>query len=191
MVKTGRNAPCPCGSGKKYKKCCLAKEREARRSSSEDQERRQLQVKRQPEEDRELFEDEFHYDNLDEVDEEEDVDETFEDSKVESRPRRRVPEETPPISDAEEQIVEKWWNKYKKMREIEEIRRHLEDFLRDHPELVSNLELHMEVLFDLGADYVKEGRHGEYIDLLLKMRSRFADSYLKSFDYYDRDINQS
>ncbi len=21
--KTGRNAPCPCGSGKKYKKCCL------------------------------------------------------------------------------------------------------------------------------------------------------------------------
>lgn len=23
MKKTGRNAPCPCGSGKKYKKCCL------------------------------------------------------------------------------------------------------------------------------------------------------------------------
>ena len=21
--KVGRNAPCPCGSGKKYKKCCL------------------------------------------------------------------------------------------------------------------------------------------------------------------------
>jgi len=25
--KVGRNAPCPCGSGKKYKKCCLPKER--------------------------------------------------------------------------------------------------------------------------------------------------------------------
>jgi uncharacterized ion transporter superfamily protein YfcC len=24
-VKVGRNAPCPCGSGKKYKHCCLAK----------------------------------------------------------------------------------------------------------------------------------------------------------------------
>jgi len=23
MVKISRNAPCPCGSGKKYKKCCL------------------------------------------------------------------------------------------------------------------------------------------------------------------------
>jgi preprotein translocase subunit SecA len=24
-AKVGRNAPCPCGSGKKYKKCCLLK----------------------------------------------------------------------------------------------------------------------------------------------------------------------
>ncbi|MCL6591559.1 MAG: SEC-C domain-containing protein [Firmicutes bacterium] len=24
-AKTGRNEPCPCGSGKKYKKCCLGK----------------------------------------------------------------------------------------------------------------------------------------------------------------------
>jgi preprotein translocase subunit SecA len=28
--KVGRNDPCPCGSGKKYKKCCLAREEEAR-----------------------------------------------------------------------------------------------------------------------------------------------------------------
>jgi len=25
MAKTGQNAPCPCGSGKKYKKCCYGK----------------------------------------------------------------------------------------------------------------------------------------------------------------------
>ncbi len=25
-AKTGRNDPCPCGSGKKYKKCCALKE---------------------------------------------------------------------------------------------------------------------------------------------------------------------
>ncbi len=24
VMKVGRNDPCPCGSGKKYKKCCLA-----------------------------------------------------------------------------------------------------------------------------------------------------------------------
>lgn len=28
MGKIGRNDPCPCGSGKKYKKCCLSKDRE-------------------------------------------------------------------------------------------------------------------------------------------------------------------
>lgn len=25
--RAGRNDPCPCGSGKKYKKCCLLKEK--------------------------------------------------------------------------------------------------------------------------------------------------------------------
>lgn len=29
-MKTGRNDPCPCGSGRKYKQCCLAREGEAR-----------------------------------------------------------------------------------------------------------------------------------------------------------------
>jgi hypothetical protein len=29
MVAPSRNAPCPCGSGKKYKKCCLPREQEA------------------------------------------------------------------------------------------------------------------------------------------------------------------
>ena len=29
MAKTSRNAPWPCGSGKKYKKCCLAEEEAA------------------------------------------------------------------------------------------------------------------------------------------------------------------
>ena len=27
MKKIGRNKPCPCGSGKKYKNCCLKKDR--------------------------------------------------------------------------------------------------------------------------------------------------------------------
>ena len=34
MAKAGRNAPCPCGSGKKYKKCCLQKDQERSPSMS-------------------------------------------------------------------------------------------------------------------------------------------------------------
>src|SRR5258708_13325620 len=31
MAKIGRNDPCPCGSGKKYKRCCLEKDETAER----------------------------------------------------------------------------------------------------------------------------------------------------------------
>jgi hypothetical protein len=34
-MKIGRNDPCPCGSGKKYKKCCLGKDQEARALASQ------------------------------------------------------------------------------------------------------------------------------------------------------------
>jgi hypothetical protein len=37
LQRVGRNDPCPCGSGKKYKKCCLAKHEEARKSIPADQ----------------------------------------------------------------------------------------------------------------------------------------------------------
>jgi tetratricopeptide (TPR) repeat protein len=41
MVQLGRNAPCRCGSGKKYKRCCLARdaaaERETRASEQDEE----------------------------------------------------------------------------------------------------------------------------------------------------------
>jgi hypothetical protein len=33
MSKVGRNEPCPCGSGKKYKQCCESKADSSRMSS--------------------------------------------------------------------------------------------------------------------------------------------------------------
>src|SRR5262245_13666500 len=35
MSKAGRNDPCPCGSGKKYKKCCMLKDELAASTSAE------------------------------------------------------------------------------------------------------------------------------------------------------------
>jgi hypothetical protein len=32
-VTTARNAPCPCGSGRKYKRCCLGEEQRAVRAA--------------------------------------------------------------------------------------------------------------------------------------------------------------
>jgi tetratricopeptide (TPR) repeat protein len=42
MTKPGRNDPCPCGSGKKYKRCCLAKNQEAERTVAAAAPRRQI-----------------------------------------------------------------------------------------------------------------------------------------------------
>jgi tetratricopeptide (TPR) repeat protein len=35
MAKVGRNDPCPCGSGQKYKRCCLPREEAAERAAAE------------------------------------------------------------------------------------------------------------------------------------------------------------
>jgi Flp pilus assembly protein TadD len=37
MAKPGRNDPCPCGSGKKYKKCCLPKDEAQKRAALADE----------------------------------------------------------------------------------------------------------------------------------------------------------
>ncbi len=34
MIRIGRNCPCPCGSGKKFKKCCLRREMKSKENSS-------------------------------------------------------------------------------------------------------------------------------------------------------------
>lgn len=39
MAKVGRNQPCPCGSGKKYKQCCLSSD-EAAEAAAHDEQRR-------------------------------------------------------------------------------------------------------------------------------------------------------
>jgi SEC-C motif len=39
MAKVGRNQPCPCGSGKKYKQCCLAADEAAELAARDDQRR--------------------------------------------------------------------------------------------------------------------------------------------------------
>ena len=51
MAKPGRNDRCPCGSGKKYKACCLTKDEAAERDGlAEAQARRESQAEAHREE---------------------------------------------------------------------------------------------------------------------------------------------
>jgi len=176
MSKVGRNDPCPCGSGKKYKKCCLAKDEKQR---NEDTRRDDMRA---------LFEDLPSVDDpLDETDETEDWEES---SAIDSEPyvSKTISDDVPQISDRENALVEAWWSQYQELKDPDEILRHLHAFFETHPDLVENLELHHEVLFELGAELVGRGRVGDYIALLKHVRETFPAAYLKSFTYYDRDI---
>lgn len=201
MAKIGRNAPCPCGSGKKYKKCCLGKDEQQRLARLEQQERNRNQAKRLAEEDAELFEEVlFKEECTDDFDDDSDVwdeQETSEEldlpasdrlSPTQPGPGKSVPMQIPQISAAEQAIVEQWWQQCTQLKGIDKVRQHVEDFFREHPKLVPNLALHQELLFELGADHVREGRAAEYIDLLLTFRNQFPDAYVKGFGYFDLEI---
>ena len=49
VVKVGRNEPCPCGSGKKYKKCCLPLDEIGARQPVADEDGRWVEVGAQAE----------------------------------------------------------------------------------------------------------------------------------------------
>lgn len=68
LVKIGRNDPCPCGSGKKYKKCCMSKDQKLDNESNSEENKSEEPEKKHPRSDE--IENNFHraYNLLDEGD---------------------------------------------------------------------------------------------------------------------------
>jgi tetratricopeptide (TPR) repeat protein len=67
MAKIGRNEPCPCGSGKKYKACCLAKDEAAAIAAAPKAESREERRARRATFDAELAENDDDEDDLTEL----------------------------------------------------------------------------------------------------------------------------
>lgn len=214
MSKVGRNDPCPCGSGKKYKKCCIDKET----SIFSEELKNDHDV---PSDDR--WEDEetndslFGLNDFNEENEEfydQDSPETDDDSEYieeeildedknrndEDLPGRRVTNDdpryfsqlkedtTPKISKKEEKLIDEWYLNYGILKNPFDIKNHIEDFMGKYPRLVENMELHHEVIFELAGDFLKIDRYDEFIEFLFQFRSKFPESYLKSFGFYDYNI---
>ena len=193
MGKIGRNAPCPCGSGKKYKKCCLQKDEEKRLEGRN-------YKKSLYRDNEELFEDEVvpdedyenYEDNIDEEDcyphDELENDDDFDQYHIpENIPQKKISYELPEICKIEDALIDDWYKVYENLEDPDELRRHLEDFMYKNPKLVVNLEIHEEVLFEIGVRYVRQDKHKVYIELLTKIRNDFPESYKKSYGYYDLD----
>ena len=205
-MKTERNEPCPCGSGKKYKKCCLPKDEqialdaivntmlhnEAKVDEWEPEDNMWEEIEEQVEEDDFNDEEPEMDDDDDDVDDEdddeevveeddEDEDEDEDDDDVEEEEE----EEVQKISNEEMKLVDEWWKKYKKMKDTVEEREHLRSFINLYPHLVDHLELYHEVLFEMGSNHYRRGIYETFVELLLKIRDDYPITYRESFEYYD------
>ena len=185
-MKTGRNDPCPCGSGKKYKKCCFEIDRTNMFDELYPPEGEQWEPEEETffddndEFDEDDFEDDENFDEDDlDYDDEDDLDSVF--SFDENT-------ELPKLSDEEMQLVDNWWDKYKKMKDTVKERKHLVAFINQYPHLVDYLELYHEVLFELGSDHLKKGIYDIFVELLLRIRKEYPYTYKKCYKYYDSDL---
>lgn len=142
-MKLGRNEPCHCGSGKKYKKCCL-----------ESDEANWMDSLSQP---------------------------------VVPTVPQTFPL-NPDISEEENRIVEDWWSTYDDLEDPDTIRKHIETFMSDHPDLLEHLGINEDAIFSLGGTFRKEGRLGDYAAFLIDYAHRFPNVYSESESYYNLDI---
>ncbi|WMJ74172.1 SEC-C metal-binding domain-containing protein [Cytophagaceae bacterium ABcell3] len=137
MSKIGRNEPCPCGSGKKYKKCCEASD------LKKEIEKSQPVKKEKP-----LF---IENDSFPEPSEGEDA-EVYQD---------------PDLSEEENLLVNEWYEHYDNLEDLDEMRSHVEGFLEAYPQLAEYLELEVAYdLGEQYREENRTKEYIEFLDLL-------------------------
>jgi len=92
------------------------------------------------------------------------------------------------LSDEDRALLDEWWDKYQFCENALAERQYLEDFIIARPDLVIYLDLHFEVLFELGTGYLSLGKIDDHIQFLMRIRKEFPDVYIDGFGYYDSDI---
>jgi SEC-C motif len=194
MGKRGRNDPCHCGSGKKYKKCCMRQDEEIQLREREEQ-RNEQDVRygridpfagdgdRLPDPAKDW--DEGLDEDGEEPDDFVDLDDSPDDRVLDTSP---LIEKKKSISDEDETIIDSWWDTYRKMSDPDHLHDHIENFMDSHPGLVEDLDLEEEPFFKLEAMYTRQGRPEKYINLLSRLRSEFPDVYLQAGSYFDNSM---
>jgi hypothetical protein len=197
MTKTGRNAPCPCGSGKKYKKCCLEKDRAEEWAAPAVDEAEDDEVVGGTEviEDEEfevIVEDPEIPDEAWGEDEESEFVTIPDAKRPEPKSCPKPPKEDPPdLLDAQQRLVDEWWAATKvlfKGPDADGMIVHLVRFMEAHPDLVTHLGIEHEYLFELGAELGRREEWSRYAELLVRLRKAHPEVYVRSFGYYDYDV---
>jgi hypothetical protein len=141
MAKTGRNAPCPCGSGKKYKKCCLRKDEEEQRQKTMGE----YQVNEEIFDDLKEDEDEVGWGEAEDAWSSDDKSEgTGSDDFEFEAIYPQIDKSIPDISEAEQAIVDEWWEEFSPFymdRDADEMIRRIVGFMEEHSSLFIHLYL--------------------------------------------------
>jgi hypothetical protein len=189
-MKIGRNDPCPCGSGSKFKKCCLAKD-----------EARELESRQHIGQSTEAESPGLFYPADSSVDEWTNLQDDPEDTAGENprlaseiEPGRVYPsvEATlPELAPADEAVVTAWWKSAEPAydrRDADEMLRRVESILETHPALFPHLWLTEEFLFELGAELGRRRQWPVYARLLERLRREQPKAYSFVFGYFDYDL---
>lgn len=218
FMDTGRNEPCPCGSGKKYKKCCLTKDEDKARLDAREARERALQAAREAEEkakaEREAQQEAWRTSlppaaasvwdrglaaeadaatgDGDEEGSDDDFPETAGDDGEES-PFPQVDLTLPKLAPEDQTLVDAWWAQVEPLWTKEdwdprEIQGHVIAFLETHPRLFVHLHLDDELIFSLGGEYARRREWGTYAQLLLRLRREQPQMYVRSHQYFDFDV---
>lgn len=197
MPKIGRNAPCPCGSGKKYKKCCLEKDRAEEwiaHTAVEDEE--DVDIGGTEVIGDEPFE--VIVEDAESPDDAWDEDDGSDFVSVRDTTREKwiscpkpPKDDLPDLPDVQQQIVDDWWDAAKllfKGPDASGMIVHLVRFMEDHPDLFVYLGVEHEYLFEMGAELGRRKEWTQYTELLKRIRKEHPEVYVRSFAYYDYDV---
>lgn len=185
--KVGRNDPCPCGSGKKYKKCCLEKDLTAIRA--------QASATPPPHKERSEHEDDRYEDLLPSKicaaaeDEKESDEESRHEEESPCYPK--VDMSLPKLLPDQKALIDTWWREtkpYFKKNDADEMLRRVLRFMEDRPKLFMHLGLEHEFLFELGAELGRRRQWSRHAELLRRIRIEHPEMYVRAFSYYDRDL---
>ncbi|HVT28420.1 MAG TPA: SEC-C metal-binding domain-containing protein [Lacipirellulaceae bacterium] len=183
-MKVGRNDPCPCGSGKKYKKCCLDKGAAPLAAPTP------TSNSTEPTEDEGAL-DWGETESTHDVEGELPTDVAVQPERPPLRQYPRPDENLPPLASDKETIIEDWWKgvapHYTK-RDADQMIERVKLALTEFPSLFSHLALHEEFLFELGGELGRRGRIPEYIALLKRLRRDQRQMYSFSYGAYDSDV---
>lgn len=200
-----RNSSCPCGSGKKYKKCCLANDEAATAAHLAEAAARQAEEQRLAAAAKEEANQQQAQERLARL-------KTRETPPVPDVAAELDPEEPeddgvgadwltdderiwPPPSAADQQLVNAWWQEvnlvYLKPQcgmQAAWLLERTVAFLNDQPHLFRHLYLHDSFLYDLETEAHQAGCGNDFQTLLLRLRGEQPEVYFEGFGFWDLSL---